>query len=120
VKLSQLSHTESGREALKKTQYKIMKTRCMHELKTSKVNSVAEKMLMTENDNSIQGAELGTNVLTLHEVLQTFSSESSMYNIQLDKGDYRTVVLTKNEVELDGTFKMIVMIRDVSDRVQLE
>ena len=51
-----------------------------------------------------------------------------MYNIKLNRSeeedsqtdDYRTVVLKKNQVEIDGKVKLIIMIRDVSDRVRLE
>jgi hypothetical protein len=50
-----------------------------------------------------------------------------MYNIKLkrseedsQKDSCRTVVLKKNQVEIDGKVKLIIMIRDVSDRVRLE
>ena len=32
----------------------------------------------------------------------------------------RTVVLTRNKVEIDGKEKTLVMIRDVSDKVRLQ
>ena len=97
----------------------------MHELKTSGISKVAEKMMMTEEDGSksIEITDLGENVLTLYEVLQTFDEESAMFNIKLwkeDRFDYRTVVLRKNKVEFDGRSKVIIMIRDMSDRVRLE
>ena len=84
-------------------------------------------MMTSEGNHSIEENELGENVLTLHEVLQTFEVESPMYNIKLkrseensEEDDYRTVVLEKNQVEIDGSVKLIIMIRDVSDRVRLE
>ena len=48
-----------------------MSNRCMHELKTSGINTAAEKMMMTDEDGSksIEITDLGENVLTLHEVL---------------------------------------------------
>ena len=100
----------------------------MHELKVTGVKKAARKMMMTsEGNHSIEENELGENVLTLHEVLQTFEVESPMYNIKLkrseensEEDDYRTVVLEKNQVEIAGSVKLIIMIRDVSDRVRLE
>jgi hypothetical protein len=52
-----------------------------------------------------------------------------MFNIKLEPNanldtrqtkDFRTVILSKNQVEVEGTIKLIVMIRDVTDRVRLE
>jgi len=57
--------------------------------------------------------------LTLGEVLQTFTGESDLYTIKIT-GVTRTVVLTKNEVEMEGERKVIVMVRDVTDKVKLE
>ena len=59
-------------------------------------------------------------MLTLYEALQQFEIESNLFNIKLFKGDSRLVVLHKNKVEIDGKTKLIVMIRDVSDKVRLE
>ena len=50
VTLSQLVTTPT---VLESSQYKIMSNRCMHELKTSGINTAAEKMMMTEEDGSI-------------------------------------------------------------------
>ena len=55
-------------------------------------------------------------MLTLYEVLQTFEVESPMFNINYN----RTVVLKKNFVEIEGAKKLIVMMRDVTDKVTLE
>jgi hypothetical protein len=55
----------------------------------------------------------------LGEVLQTFTGESDLYTIKIT-GVTRTVVLTKNEVEMEGERKVIVMVRDVTDKVKLE
>jgi hypothetical protein len=82
-----------------------------------------------DNNNSklIQESELGHSVLNLTEVLQTFEVESAMFNIKIGvatdenaEAEYRTVVLTKNQAEIDGKTKLIVMIRDVTDKVLLE
>ena len=43
-----------------------------------------------------------------------------MYNIKLTDDTCRTVILTKNEVEIDGKDKTLIMIRDVSDKVRLQ
>ena len=43
-----------------------------------------------------------------------------MYNIKLTDDTCRTVILTKNEVEIDGKYKTLIMIRDVSDKVRLQ
>jgi len=50
-----------------------------------------------------------------------------MYNIKLPEVQrelgsigYRTVVLKKTYVEIDDRKKLIIMIRDVTDRVRLE
>ena len=86
----------------------------MHELKTVNVETVTEE--------SIEVTELGQRVLTLSEVLLTFETESPMFNIKLAErqGKYRTVILSKNSVEVDGTNKIILMIRDITDKVKLE
>ena len=65
-------------------------------------------------------SELGQSVLTLAEVIMVFDKESAMYNIKVTGQETRTVVLTKNEVEVDGSTKVIVMIRDISDRMKLK
>ena len=75
------------------------------------------------SNRSICMTDLGENVLTLTEVMQTFEVESEMFNIKLnteETADYRTVVLKKNVVQVDGKQKLIVMIRDITDRVRLE
>ena len=59
-------------------------------------------------------------MLTLDEVVQMFEVESAMYNIKMSDGNVRTVVLTKRKYEVDGENKLIIMIRDVSDKVRLE
>ena len=80
--------------------------------------------MATDDDGSCQIREedLAQSVLTLNEVMLTFDVESTMFNIKLhgQEGEYRTVVLTKNEVEIEGKKKMIVIIRDVTDKVRLE
>ena len=44
-----------------------------------------------------------------------------MYNIKLDDVDgYRTVVLKKNNVLIDGGTKLIIMINDVTEKVRFE
>ena len=47
-----------------------------------------------------------------------------MFNIKLsdssDPTDYRTVILTKTKVDVDGKNKLTVMIRDVTDKVRLQ
>ena len=97
-----------------------MNNRCIHELKTVRVDQVAEKMESADDlSSSIQVTELGLSVLTLSEVLLTFERESAMFNIKLHD-TFRTVVLTKTKVEVDGKNNLIVMIRDVSDTVRLE
>ena len=60
-------------------------------------------MAETQHDcsQSIEEIDLGQSVLTLTEVVQTFAVESPMLNIKLLE-DTRTVVLTKNKVEVDG------------------
>ena len=60
--------------------------------------------------------------MTLSEIIQTFEGESSMYSIKLVAGssDYRVVVLTKNKVRVDGVDKVIIMIRDVTNKIKLE
>ena len=94
----------------------------MHELKTLKPAQVAERMdSENEADSSIQVTELGKSVLTLSEVLLTFDRESKMFNIKLsDDVEARTVILTKTQVEVDGKNNLIVMIRDVTDKVRLQ
>ena len=47
-----LSQLNTDQTVLQNSQYKIMSNRCMHELNTSGVNKVAEKMMMTEDDGS--------------------------------------------------------------------
>lgn len=86
-------------DILGKSAYLITKNRCFHELKTSRVKKVAEKMVQEEegSNRSICLTDLGSNVLTLDEVMQTFEKESPMFNIK-----NRTVILTKNEVQIDG------------------
>ena len=43
-----------------------------------------------------------------------------MFNIKLaDDVEARTVILTKTQVEVDGKNNLIVMIRDVTDKVRL-
>ena len=110
-----------------KSQYLILQKRCMHELKTVDFEKVVENM-DDENDatNSIQMTELGQSVLTLNEVIQTFESESCMFNVQMQSACdtqtavYRTVVLKKNEVKINGKSKLIVMLNDVSATVRLK
>ena len=76
-----------------------------------------------DDSNLIRETDLGQSVLTLNEVLLTFSDESTMFNIKLqnplDDVQYRTVVLTKNEVEVEGENKLFIMIRDKTDQVSL-
>ena len=47
-----------------------------------------------------------------------------MYNIKLPTTmlniEFRTVVLRKTQVEIDGKKKVLIMINDVSDKVRLE
>jgi chemotaxis signal transduction protein len=50
-----------------------------------------------------------------------------MFNIKIGvatdadtEAEYRTVVLTKTNAEIDGKIKLILMIRDVTDKVRLE
>ena len=45
-----------------------------------------------------------------------------MFNIKLptDTFNLRTVILTKTKVEVDGTTKLIIKLRDVTDKVRLE
>jgi hypothetical protein len=53
-------------------------------LQTQDAQNVAEKMEKPDDlTNSITETELGENVLTLSEVLQTFTVESAMLNIRL-------------------------------------
>ena len=66
-------------------------------------------------------------MLTLSEALKTFEVESNMFNIKLYQAEgqqdfvkYRTVILTKNMVEVEGKNELIIMIRDVTDKVSLE
>jgi hypothetical protein len=75
---------------------------------------------------SITVTELGRSVLTLSEVLLTFERDSAMFNIKVPgeienpADEYRTVVLSKTKVEVDGKDNLIIMIRDVTDKVRLE
>ena len=74
-----------------------------------------------EGSKSICVTELGQSVLTLQEVIQTFKVNSSMYNIKLNGVEgYRTVVLKKNNVVIDGETKLIIMINDVTEKVRFE
>ena len=74
VSLSQLNALGDGGETFQLSQYQIMNNRCFHELKTSGVDQVAEKMMMTDDGSvSIMMTELGQSILTLTEVLQTFN-----------------------------------------------
>ena len=46
-----------------------------------------------------------------------------MFNIKLkneETPDYRTIILKKTIVQVDGKQKLILMIRDITDRVRLE
>jgi len=89
-------------------------------------DKVAQKMQETENfSRSICLTDLGTSVLTLREVMQTFEVGSAMFNIKLPEilqmgVDYRTVVLQKSQVEIEGVKKLIIMVRDVTDKITLE
>ena len=100
-----------------------MDNRCLHETKTSGVATVAEKMSKDENSVSITETELGKSVLSLKEVLQTFERESDMFNLKVrvdhEETEYRTVILSKNKAEIDGKKKVIVIIRDITDKVRL-
>merc|ERR1740139_1278231 len=111
----------NGEWELSNSQYLLMSNRCMHELKTMKVHRAAEKMDEEDASKSICVTELGQSVLTLQEVVQTFDVDSPMYNIKLREDDeYRTVVLKKNKVVIDGETKLIIMINDVTDKVRFE
>jgi hypothetical protein len=71
-------------------------------------------------NKTITMTELGQRVLTLAEVLQTFENDSNMFNIKLpSNSDWRTVVFKKRHVEIDGKNKVIVMGRDITDKVRL-
>jgi len=89
--------------------------RCLHELQVAETGNESE-----DGSRSINMSELGQSVLTLAEVMMVFDKESAMYNIKVTGQETRTVVLTKNEVEVDGSTKVIVMIRDISDRMKLK
>ena len=84
-----------------------MDKRCLRELNKEKV--------VCESTSTIGETELGERVLTLSEVIQTFEVESGMFDL-----GSRIVVFTKRKVEIDGREKLIVMIRDVTDRQRLE
>ena len=91
----------------------------------SEAEKVAEKMEMTERSESIHMTDLGQSVLTLDEVVQTFELESAMYNIKLPEEQeteigFRTVIMSKTNVEIDDQKKLIIMIRDVTDQVRLQ
>ena len=45
-----------------------------------------------------------------------------MYNIKLtaEVDDYRTVVLKKNSVVIDGQTKLIIMVNDITEKVRSE
>jgi len=81
-----------------------MNKRCLHELKTTGAEQAAGKMEMTDTSKSIGDIDLGESVLTLIEALLTFEDESEMYNIRLPQGNraYRTVILKKHKVDIDG------------------
>ena len=77
-------------------------------------------MELDTTQSTIEETELGKSVLTLTEVLQTFAVESAMYNIKRTTETCRTVILTRNKVEIDGKDKTLIMIRDVTDKVRLQ
>ena len=104
VSLSHLPQTDT----LHNSQYQIMDKRCLHELKKNPV-------VCESHGSTIGETELGERVLTLSEVIQTFEVESGMFDL-----GSRIVVFTKRKVEIDGREKLIVMIRDVTDRQRLE
>ena len=104
-----------------------MKNRCLRELNTAGAEQAAEKMEMTDGTKSIGETDLAESVLTLTEVLMTFEVESDMFNIAMPSntqrqgnGHYRTVIFKKHQVEIDGQTKLIIMIRDVTDKVLRE
>jgi hypothetical protein len=82
VNLSQLNAVDDNGQTFQSSQYLIMNSRCLHELKTSAADQVAAKMDMTDG-SSIHLTDLGNSVLTLSEAVQTFEVESPMYNIKL-------------------------------------
>ena len=45
-----------------------------------------------------------------------------MYNVKLtgEVDDYRTVVLKKNSVVIDGQTKLIIMVNDITEKVRSE
>ena len=64
---------------------------------------------MTDFSKTIGETDLGESVLTLTEALLTFEVESEMFNIKLPSDTqrqgnthYRTVILKKHQVEIDG------------------
>ena len=96
-------------------------------MKTAGAEQAAKKIEMTDGSKSIGEIDLGESVLTMTEALLTFEVESEMFNFKLPSqthrqghGDYRTVILKKHQVVIDGQIKLIVMIRDVTDKVMLE
>jgi hypothetical protein len=68
VDLSELNALED-KEDLRRSQYLIMNSRCMHELKMSGADQVAAKMDMTADGSSIHLTDLGKSVLTLSEAV---------------------------------------------------
>ena len=46
-----------------------------------------------------------------------------MFNLKVrvdhEETEYRTVILSKNKAEIDGKKKVIVIIRDITDKVRL-
>jgi len=93
VKLSDLNSQPDKLKDFRSSQYLLLRTRCMHELKTMETGRVAEKMNDDDDGSkSICVTELGQSVLTLQEVVQTFEKNSPLYNIKLSEDDpYRTV-----------------------------
>ena len=93
-------------------------------MKTKDAHDMAEKMEKHDDlSKTITETELGENVLTLSEVLETFTLESALFNIRLTgdhEDNYRTVSLKKNKVKVDGKDKLVLMIRDVTDTVRFE
>ena len=67
VDLSELNALED-KEDLRRSQYLIMNSPCMHELKMSGADQVAAKMDMTDG-SSIHLTDLGKSVLTLSEAV---------------------------------------------------
>ena len=68
VDLSELNALEDNVESFRSSQYLIMNSRCLHELKMSGADQVAAKMDMTDG-SSIHLTDLGKSVLTLSEAV---------------------------------------------------